>query len=65
MAARIVDVFLRDELVVSYELTWDIVNSPLFEQDFIDRARARMQVDGYTDQQIAEARFSIRPDFES
>ncbi|MPZ34472.1 MAG: hypothetical protein GEV13_26385 [Rhodospirillales bacterium] len=65
MAAKIVDVFLKDELVESYELLWNIVNAPLFDQDFIDRARARMRVDGYTGQQIAEARFSIRPATES
>ena len=32
----------------------------MFEQDFIDRARERMKADGYTAQEVAEARFSIR-----
>jgi len=57
---KIVDVFLKDELVVSYELAWDLRNAPLFDQDFIDRAKARMRDDNYSAEQIAEARFSIR-----
>ena len=65
MATKIVDVFLKDALAASYELTWNIVNAPLFDQDFIDRARTRMREDGYTDQQVTEARFSIRPETES
>lgn len=60
VAARIVDVFLKDVLVRSYTLDWDIVHAPLFDQDFIDRARHRMTADGYTAQQIAEARFVVR-----
>jgi hypothetical protein len=60
MARKIVDVFLQDVLVESYELAWDIVHAPLFDQDFIDRARARMKADGYTDRQIAAARFVVR-----
>jgi hypothetical protein len=47
VAARIVDVFLKDRLVVSYELLWDILNAPLFDLDFIDRAKARLQEAGY------------------
>jgi hypothetical protein len=60
VAARIVDVFLKDVLVRSYALDWDIVHTPLFDQDFIDRARERLKADGYTAQQIAEARFVVR-----
>ena len=44
----------------SYELAWTLLNAPLFDQDFIDRAKARMQHDGYSAEQIAEARFNIR-----
>ena len=46
--------------MVSYELAWDLRNAPLFDQDFIDRAKARMRDDNYSVEQIAEARFSIR-----
>ena len=60
MADKIVDVFLRDALVQSYTMTWDMTHAPLFEQDFIDRARERMKSDGYTAQEVAEAQFSIR-----
>jgi len=58
--AKIVDVFLKDELVESYEFAWDLLNAPLFDQDFVDRAKARMRDDNYSAEQIAEARFSIR-----
>jgi hypothetical protein len=60
MAGKIVDVFLQDVLVESYELTASLVHAPLFDQDFIDRAKARMKADNYTDRQIAEARFVVR-----
>lgn len=60
MASKIVDVFLQDILVESYELTASLIHAPLFDQDFIDRARARMKADNYTDRQIAEARFVVR-----
>ncbi|MPZ34130.1 MAG: hypothetical protein GEV13_24615 [Rhodospirillales bacterium] len=60
MADKIVDVFLKDVLVQSYTMTWDMTHAPLFDQDFIDRARERMKADGYTAQEVAEARFSIR-----
>jgi hypothetical protein len=60
MAGKIVDVFLQDVLVESYELAASLVHAPLFDQDFIDRAKARMKADNYTDRQIAEARFVVR-----
>lgn len=60
MADKIVDVFLRDVLVQSYTVAWVMAHAPLFNQDFIDRARERMKADGYTAQEVAEARFSIR-----
>jgi hypothetical protein len=60
MAARIVDVFLKDVLVRTYELAWDITHAPAFDQDFIDRARQRMREENFTNQEIAEARFSLR-----
>lgn len=60
MAAKIVDVFLEDALLRSYTLDWDLTHAPLFEQDFIDRARAQMLADGYTAEQIVTARFIVR-----
>jgi hypothetical protein len=60
VADKIVDVFLRDVLAQSYTVAWEMTHAPLFEQDFIDRARERMKADGYTAQDVAEARFSIR-----
>jgi hypothetical protein len=58
--AKIVDVFLKDELVESYEFAWDLLNAPLFDQHFVDRAKARMRDDNYSAEQIAEARFGVR-----
>jgi hypothetical protein len=60
VATRIVDVFLKDVLLRSYTLDWDVTHAPLFEQDFIDRARLQMHADGYTTEQIAAARFIVR-----
>lgn len=57
---KTVDVFLNDRLVESYGFDWDIRRAPLFDQDFIDRARDRMRADNYSDAQIAQARFSVR-----
>jgi hypothetical protein len=37
-------------------------HAPLFDQDFIDRACERMKANGYTAQEVAAARFSIRAD---
>jgi hypothetical protein len=41
-------------------MAWDMTQSPLFEQHFIDRARERMKADGYPAPEVDEARFSIR-----
>ncbi len=60
MATRTVDVFIGDELVESYVIDWDIRHAPLFDQDFIDRARARLRADDYAAEQVAQARFSVR-----
>ena len=40
MHSKIVDVFLKDD-VASYEFAWSL----LFDQDFVDRAEARMNND--------------------
>jgi len=60
VAARIVDIFLKDELVESYEFEAGLLHAPLFDQDFVDRAKARMRDENYSAEQIAEARFSVR-----
>lgn len=60
MAIKLVDVFLRDEKIETYTLEWGLLNTPLFEQDFIDRARMRLKDDGYSDDDIALAHFTVR-----
>jgi hypothetical protein len=60
MAEKVVDVFLRDKLVASYPVVLDMLNATISEQDFIELARDSMQEDGYTAEDIAEAKFSVR-----
>ena len=36
------------------------VNAPIFEQDYVDRARARMQADGWSAEEVRQARFVVR-----
>jgi hypothetical protein len=60
MEKKVVDVFLRDTLVASYSVALDTLNSAISEPDFIDLARDLMREDGYTAEDIAEAKFSVR-----
>ena len=60
MAEKVVDVFLKDSLVASYPVAWDMLNAPISDQDFIGLAKDAMREDGYTAEDIAEAKFSIR-----
>jgi hypothetical protein len=60
MAEKVVDVFLRDKLVASYPVVLDILNAAISEQNFIELARNSMREDGYTAEDIAEAKFSVR-----
>lgn len=60
VATRTVDVFIEDKLVASYELEWELRHVPLFDQDFVDRARDRMRADNYSDERITQGRFSVR-----
>ena len=60
MAEKVVDVVLRERLVASYPVILDRLNAAMSEQDFIGLARASMQSDGYTAEDIAEAKFSVR-----
>jgi len=60
VATRRVDVFIQDDYVRSYTIVLGFVNAPLFEQDYIDRARARMQADGWSAEEVQVARFVVR-----
>jgi hypothetical protein len=60
MAEKVVDVVLRDRLVASYPVVLDRLNAALSEQDFIGLARDSMRENGYTAEDIAEAKFSVR-----
>jgi hypothetical protein len=60
MAEKVVDVVLRDRLVASYPVVLDRLNAALSEQDFIGLARDSMRENGYTAEDVAEAKFSVR-----
>jgi hypothetical protein len=60
MAEKVVDVFLRDRLVVSYPVVLNMLNAAISDQDFIGLAKESMREDGYTAEDIAEAKFSVR-----
>jgi len=55
-----IDVFLQDEYVRSYSIVLGFVNAPIFDQDYIDRARAQMQADGWSAEEVQLARFVVR-----
>ena len=46
MAEKVVDVFLKDSLVASYPVAWDMLNAPISDQDFIGLAKDAMREDG-------------------
>jgi hypothetical protein len=60
MGRKVVDVFLGDRLLKSYAFDRDPASLPAFDQDYIDRARRRLQEDGYGPGLIADARFIVR-----
>ncbi len=60
MTERIVDVFLKDKLVTSYTVLWNVLNAPVSEQDFIELAKESMREDGYSAEDIVAAKFSVR-----
>ncbi|HQS19426.1 hypothetical protein [Reyranella sp.] len=60
MPTKLIDVFLRDEYLRSYSIVLGFVNAPIFEQDYVDRARAQMQADGWSAEEVQQARFVIR-----
>lgn len=57
---KLIDVFLRDEYLRSYSIVLGFVHAPIFDQDYIDRARAQMQADGWSAEEVRQARFVIR-----
>jgi hypothetical protein len=60
VAEKVVDVFLRDKFVASYPVVWDLLNVAISDRDFIGLARDSMREDGYTAEDIAEAKFIVR-----
>ena len=60
MAEKVVDVVLRDRLVASYPVVLNRLNAAISEQDFIGLAGDSMRENGYTAEDIAEAKFSVR-----
>jgi len=57
---KLIDVFLRDEYLRSYSIALGFVHAPIFEQDYVDRARARMLTDGWSEEEVRQARFVVR-----
>ncbi len=62
MPTKRIDVFIRDEYVRSYSIVLGSVNAPLFDQDYVDRARAQMRRDGWAADEVEVARFVVRED---
>ncbi len=55
-----IDVFLQDEYVRSYSVSLGFVHAPIFDQDYVDRAREQMRADGWSAAEVGEARFVVR-----
>lgn len=62
MPTKRIDVFIQDEYVRSYSIVLGFVNAPIFDQDYVDRARAQMQADGWSAEEVQLARFVVRED---
>ncbi len=60
MPTKRIDVFIKDEYLRSYSIVLGFVNAPIFDQDYVDRARAQMQADGWSPEEIQLARFVVR-----
>ena len=60
MPTKLIDVFLRDEYLRSYSVVLGFVNAPIFDQDYVDRARLQMQADGWSADEVQQARFVVR-----
>jgi hypothetical protein len=46
--------------MASYPVVLNMLNAAISEQDFIELARDSMREDGYTAEDIVEAKFSVR-----
>jgi hypothetical protein len=57
---KLIDVFLRDEYLRSYSIALGFVHAPIFDQDYVDRARIQMQADGWSADEVQQARFVVR-----
>jgi hypothetical protein len=57
---KIVDVFLKDRLVGSYPVTRKMLNAPISDRDYIELAKSCMRENGYSAEDTADAKFSIR-----
>ena len=57
---KLIDVFLRDEYLRSYSIALGFVHAPIFDQDYVDRARLQMQADGWSADEVQQARFVVR-----
>ena len=62
MPTKQIDVFIQDEYVRSYSIVLGFVNAPIFDQDYVDRARMQMQADGWSPEEVQFARFVFRED---
>jgi hypothetical protein len=60
MAERIVDVFVKDKLVASYPVAGDMLSATISDRDFIDLAKNVMREDGYSEEDIDDAKFNVR-----
>lgn len=60
MGRKVVDIFLGDRLVRSYDFDQAPATLSAFDQDYIDRARRRLEEDGYGPSVIADMRFIVR-----
>ena len=57
---KIVDVFLKDNLVASYPVLVTSPEEPLSDQHFIERVKEQMRAAHYAPEDIAVARFTVR-----
>lgn len=61
MPKRIVEVDLDGDVVEAYEIDFNSVdNSPVTDQDFVGLAKQNMNEDGYSESDVAKAKFSVR-----
>eukprot|EP01034_Spumella_vulgaris_P015862 gene15862-20271_t len=47
-------------LFSDFSVVLGFVNAPIFDQDYVDRARIQMQADGWSADEVQQARFVVR-----